>query len=405
MGYSPSQRHDIGLLALFRGGSYLGDAVALVTLYLRLAPGGHAWQIATLSIAASLPLVAFAPLAGYAVDRLPAKSLLTLLGLCEAAVCLGVGYWHGVASTILLMLALSSFVAFSMPGYSALVPYIAGEENVARSQGLMQSVAGVAAVAGPALGGLLVGSVGQSWPLYVDAMSFAVCALGTTLLHHDRLPSPGSAIERARSEQMTAGLTLLLTDRLLRPLVVTIAIFILSLGMVNVSEVFFVTRTLHASATLYGLIGASFGLGLIIGSLLAGRSSQGVVSLARTVLLAVLAIGVAIGAVGLVTHVYYIYPLMALAGVAEGIANVCAMTLFTLRTPERLRGRMFAGVNAIFTGGQLGATAAGGLVLLVFAPRTVFQIGGGLSSISVLILGPLALRASRAAHDREGGSH
>ena len=137
MAFTPLQRRDVRLLAGLRGVTFLGDSVALITLYLRLAPVGHAWAIAALSIAGTLPLVVLSPLAGQVVDRLPAKRLLTQLGFVEAAICVGIGYWHGMTATLLLMLALSSCVAFSFPGYSALVPTVAGEDNISRAQGLM----------------------------------------------------------------------------------------------------------------------------------------------------------------------------------------------------------------------------------------------------------------------------
>ena len=399
--YGTDQRRDIALLALLRGISLVGDSIALVALYLRLAPLGHAWLIAALAIAGSLPLVLLAPLAGWVADRLPAKRVLGALGLVEALICVGIGFWHGTAATLGLMFALTVAVAFSLPGYSALVPFVAGDENVVAAQSLMQSVQGVASVAGPALGGLLVGVIGQSNPLYIDGASFAIGAGLTLWLRHDRRPAPHCATEHSPSEKMTAGVSLLVHDQLLRPLVLNMFVFLLSLGMVNVAEVFFVTQTLHSSALDYGLVGASFGLGLVGGSLLARRLHQDTVRLARTVTISVVVIGVMIGAIGLIPSVGYIYPLLAGAGVAVGIVNVAAMTLFTLRTPEALRGRMFAAVGAIFTGAEVIATAAGGAVLVALAPRTVFQIGGGVATLTALVLGPLALRASVEAHRRE----
>lgn len=399
--YSASQRHDINLIAAFRGISFLGDAVAFVALFLRLAPLGHAWMIAALSMAGSLPLVVLTPVCGHVIDRVPAKAFLALLGLAEGVVCVGLAAWHGVAATLVLMFVLSSLGAFAYPGYAALVPFIAGEENVARSQGLMQSVQGVSNVAGPAVGGLLVGALGQSWPYLFDAVSFAVCALATTLLHHDRRPSPASDLARAETPRMTAGLRLIWNDDVVRPLIAAILIFMMAIGMVNVAEVFFITRTLLGSATLYGLVGASFGLGMVAGSLVAGRFSQQIVHLARAVLVSVLATGVFIGLAGFARHVVEVYPLMVIAGANIGIANVAGTTLFTVRTPEALRGRMFAAVNGILTGSQLGAIAAGGVVLTLVAPRTVYQIGGVAATASILVLGPLALRAARAAHQRE----
>ena len=102
---------------------------------------------------------------------------------------------------------------------------------------------------GPVLGGLLVGWSGQSWPLYLDAFSYALGALGTTMLHHDRRPSPSPTMERAVREDDGRRLA----DLARRPAA---------------------TQTLHASATLYGMIGASFGLGTVAGSLLARRLHQ-----------------------------------------------------------------------------------------------------------------------------------
>lgn len=398
--YTSVQTRDIRLLAALRGVSFLGDAVALVTLYLRLAHGGHAWAIASLSIAATLPLVLLSPVAGVVVDRLSAKRLLTALGLAEALICVAIGYWHALDVTILLMLALSSLVAFSFPGYSALVPFIAGDENIAHSQSLMQAVQGVANIMGPVLGGLLVGWFGQSWPLYLDAVSYGFCALGTTMLRHDRRPVERSR-EHTSSEGMMAGVLFIWRDGLMRPLQLTVMVFLLSMGMVNVAEVFFATRALHATAVLYGMIGASFGAGTVAGSLWARRLRQDLSSLARTGMISVAIVGFMIGVVGLVERIYLVFPLMAVAGVAVGVVNVAYITLFTLRTPEALRGRMFAATGALLTGSEIGATALGGLILTLVAPRTVFQIGGVASTLSVIVLGPLALRAGRAVHARE----
>lgn len=75
MALSTVQRRDIRLLAALRGFSMLGDEIALITLYLRVAHHGQGWMIAALLIAGALPLVALSPIAGAVVDRVPAKSL------------------------------------------------------------------------------------------------------------------------------------------------------------------------------------------------------------------------------------------------------------------------------------------------------------------------------------------
>ena len=398
MALAPAQRRDLSFVAALRGFSYLGDAVALIALYLRLAHGQDAsWGVAAVSIAAALPLVVLSPIAGFVVDHFALKRLLTSLCLCEAIVCAGIGLWHGRIVTIALMALLSCFVAFSFPGYSALVPTIAGEENIAKANSLMQTVQGIASVAGPGLGGLLVGVSGQSWPLYFDAISFAGAALGTVLLRTDRRPELGAERPKKGERDLGAGMRTLFGDQVLRPLMITFVIFLLSLIVINVAEVFFITRTLHSTALIYGLVSTAFGVGNIIGAVASSKVRQDDISLVRASLIGIVAIGIAIGSVGLVEHVGYVFPLLVITGIAVGVVNVATTTLLTTRTPEKTRGQMFAASNAIFTSAEIASTALGGVILTVLAPRTVFQIAGVVSTAAVLVLGPFTLRASRAA--------
>src|SRR5665213_4570785 len=101
MPFSPVQKRDLSLVAGLRGVSLLGDEIALIALYLRLAHGSHAsWAIAALSIGAALPLVLLAPISGFIIDHWPVKRLLVLLCLSEGVVCVGIGLWLGAVVTI-----------------------------------------------------------------------------------------------------------------------------------------------------------------------------------------------------------------------------------------------------------------------------------------------------------------
>jgi MFS family permease len=402
---SSVQKRDLTLVAILRGVSYLGDAIALVALYLRLAHGAHAsWAIASLSVAAALPLVVLSPISGFIIDHTPVKRLLVILCLFEGVVCIGIGLWHGRVVTVGLMALLSCFVAFSFPGYSALVPTIAGEDNLTAANSTMQSVQGIAAVAGPGLGGLLVGLLGQSWPLYFDAISFGLGALGTVMLVTDRRPHPGAERPKKGERDLGAGMRILFKDGVLRPLVITFVVFLLTLVMINVAEVFFITETLHSSALMYGLVGASFGAGNVVGAVASSKLKQDDVALAKASLVALIVVSIFVGLIGLVEHVGYLYPILVVMGIAVGLLNVAFTTLMTVRTPEAQRGRMFAASNAAFTSAEILGTVFGGLILTLVAPRTVFQIAGVVTTIVALLFGPIALRATRSAKYTELGT-
>ena len=378
--------------------------MALVALFLRISHHGRPWDIAALSIAAALPGVLLAPLAGVVVDSVSAKRLLSALCGAQALVCVALGWWHATWITVALMALLSCGGAFAYPGYTALVPTVAGEENIASAQSTMQAVQGVASTAGPAVGGLLVGLFGQSWPFYVDAATFVVAGVATLMLSTDRRPGPDRAHRVTAEHRLSAGMRLLVGDSLLLPLVICVTVFFLAYSMVNVAEVFFTVKTLHGTSLMYGFVGTSFGVGSVIGALGARRLDQSPVHLVRAALVGILVVSVSVGSVGLVEHVAFMYPLLFTSGVAVGVANVAFLTLYAVRVDEARRGQVFAAIGALFTSAEISATALGGLVLTVIAPRTVFQIAGVACTLTAVIAGPIALRASRRAHDVESSS-
>jgi MFS family permease len=183
--------------------------------------------------------------------------------------------------------------------------------------------------------------------------------------------------------------------------VITFVVFLLALVMINVAEVFFITKTLHSSAAMYGLVGTSFGVGNIIGAVGSRKIKQHDVSLAKTSLVGTIVISVMTGCIGLVDHVGYLFPILVILGVAVGLLNVSLNTLMTMRTPEAQRGRMFASSSAVFTSAQIIGTVFGGLILTLVAPRTVFQIAGVVTTVVAIVFGPLALRATRTAKNSE----
>jgi hypothetical protein len=77
-------------------------------------------------------------------------------------------------------------------------------------------------------------------------------------------------------------------------------------------------------------------------------------------------------------------------GLAHGVKNVMFRTLIHVRVPERLHGRAFAAYNGIRNSAELGAFAAGGLLVAAIGPRGTLLYAGGLSALAGII-GLLAL--------------
>jgi len=98
----------------------------------------------------------------------------------------------------------------------------------------------------------------------------------------------------------------------------------------------------------------------------------------------------------------YVFPIMAVTGVAVGVVNVRdGRTLFAVQTPELLRGPRLRrdGRDVHQRGDRL--DVLGGLLLTVVSPRTIFQLAGVVSTLTVGVVGPSSCVLSRRAHAPE----
>jgi hypothetical protein len=80
-----------------------------------------------------------------------------------------------------------------------------------------------------------------------------------------------------------------------------------------------------------------------------------------------------------------------MGGLAHGLKNVMFRSLIHVRVPDRLHGRAFAAYNGIRNSAELGAFAAGGVLVAAIGPRGTVAYAGGLSALAGLV-GLLALR-------------
>jgi hypothetical protein len=115
------------------------------------------------------------------------------------------------------------------------------------------------------------------------------------MLVTDRRPDPGVGYPKKGERDLGAGMRILFRDGVRRPLVTTFVVFLLSLVMINVVGVFFITKSRHSSALIYGLVGTSFGAGTVVGAAASSKLKQHDVSLARASLNGLFVISVMTG--------------------------------------------------------------------------------------------------------------
>ena len=382
------------MVAAGRGISVVGDEVAVIALALWAShEGAGAMVVAALVMAAALPQLLAAPVAGLLVDRLPARRLIASVSALQALVCLAlvpaVAAAH-IPVVLALVVTLNLGQTVATPAWQALVPAIVAPEQLTRALAALQSTTAAAALVGPAVGGLLVGATGTSAALVVDAVSFAVLAVAALLLRHDRRPESPAPGTRG---ELTAGIRVIAGDPVLRGVLVLVTAFVLTAGAVNVAEIFLITRTLGAGPAAYGAVGALFAAGLMLGAWLS-RRDRTVTAAARLLVGVTVSLALSLVVLGLAPTLVVAALASMAVGVCNGMLNVLGQSIFVRRAPKAVLGRVFAALQGVVGAAMLAATALGGVLLGVLDVRTLI-VGSGVAAVAVLLVVGRPLLAAR----------
>src|SRR3954454_10993227 len=249
--------------------SLLGDGAFLVALAWQVyALSGAAMAMSLVGIAMTVPTIVFLLVGGVASDRLDRRRIMLAADVARAA---AVGLlavltltgalelWH----VIVLVVAYGTGAAFFAPAFDAIVPELIPAEHLAQANALEQIVRPLAMrLAGPALGGMLVGAFGAGTAFALDAASFLVSAAALLAMRRGArtpVPAGGSVIADLR-----AGWAFVRRHTWLWATFASAAIaYLCFMGPVEVLLPLVVKQDLGGSAADLGIVFAAGGLGSV----------------------------------------------------------------------------------------------------------------------------------------------
>ena len=379
---------DFRLVAASVGLSALGDWVAIVALGLHVKEmTDSGFAVAALWVCLFGPSVLVAGHVGLLVDRLEATRLLAAVSAVGVAAAVAVAFSDALAPVLVLTALLGVVFATSQPAEFSLVPPLAGEARIQEANGHIETARYIGFGIGPLLGGLLFAAGGLELAMLVDAATFgfvAVAALGLRI----RRP-PAEVDETERAPRARDGIAFLFGDRLLS-LVMTVAFgSLLFMSAVWVAELFFVEDVLGRGDVSYGAMLSLWTFGMALGAMVLSRRVAPVaIAVAGLAAATIQGVGLALPALWL-SFAFYL-ACSFLGGLGHGLKNVMFRSLIHLRVPDHLHGRAFAAYNGIRNTAELGAFAAGGLLVAAIGARGTIAYAGGLSAL-VGLIGLLAL--------------
>ena len=163
--------------------SLLGDAVtpfALAWAVLDLTGSGR--DLGFVMAAKTAPLVLFLLVGGVFADRLPRRGVMLTadvvrMGVQAATAALLLSHTARIWELIVLQALAGTATAFFNPASTGLTPMTVSAERLQGANALRGMSMASTQLAGPALAGLLIVTVGAGYALAVDAASFGVSAL------------------------------------------------------------------------------------------------------------------------------------------------------------------------------------------------------------------------------------
>jgi hypothetical protein len=338
--------------------------------------------VGLLGIVELIPIVIGSLLGGAIADRIERRKLMfaAQAAIAASAAALAVISFVG-EPPVLLIYAFAALLAAGSSvdnvTRSAVVPALAKDRLRAAlsiSYGLHQ----VAAVVGPALGGVMIALIGIGSAYTIQAVGFLVM-LGITVALPRLDPAPTDAEHPPILRAIRDGLTFVRGNSALMG----------SFAIDLVAMTFGMPRALFAVLALTVYDAGASGTGLLYASVSAGATiaalSTGWVEharwLGRVVIGAVTVWGLAIAAAGFMPSIWPAAALLVVAGGADSISAVCRSIINQTVTPEQLRGRMSAIFMLVVTSGpRLGDLESGIAASLTTAGVAV--VSGGLACVA-----------------------
>jgi MFS family permease len=321
------------------------------------------------------PFMLFGLHSGVLADRFDNRRtvIVTQSGSLLVAAGLAVLAFSGVAEVwpyfVLAFLGGAALV-FDAPNRHALTFQLVGRDELPNAVALNSSLFNAGRIVGPAIGGVLIAAVGVGWCFAINAASFLAVLAGLLLMRPSELYTLERRTESKAGAAIREGLRYVWrTPEVLLVLAITTVVAATGFNFRVLLPVL-ADKTLHADASVFGLLFACFGVGALLGAL-------GAAAMSRASWRAVL-----VGSAGFSTAMLLLAPVRneAVAALLLLVIGFCFSTwtansqsILQLTAPDHLRGRVlslylfaFAGLSPV--GGLLaGWLASVGGTELAFA--------------------------------------
>lgn len=372
------------VLVVATGLAVLADGLFAIAVAWVLAASDQPGLLAAMLAVSAVVRLGLMRVGGALADRYSKATLLRVSAVVRAGTATAVAWSLSAdepAIALAAMAVLGVASAIHYPADRAVVVELVQDSGLNRANGILQTVMNTGNVAGPALGGALLASLGGSETILVAAGTYIAGALTLLFL---RVP------KHAHATQSPAGLWRSTIDGIRhatsdRPLfVLLMVIAMMNLGFVGpfaIAVPAHVVSNLGGHPATLAFLQAGFAAGSIAGAILIATIWKEPRPAIIPTSVAIIAAGMAV--LGLTTSPAVAVTALVIGGVASGVANVVLITAIQRRTDKNYIGRTMGLVTVMAMGLAPLSHALTGSALTAFSSTAVICAGTLITAIGV----------------------
>ena len=345
-------------ISLF-GSSIVGYAVIW---HITLETSSGFWTMMA-TIFSNLPQIIISLWGGALADRFNRKYMIMMADgfIALATLGLAISYWTGFQDKILLLIVMairSAGAGIQSPAVNAIYPQIVPKENLTKIQGINQTINAVCLLLAPAIGGVLLGSIGLVWAFMVDVVTAVIAITIMSIIKVER--QNVTVNTNSMISDIRAGIVYVLEHSELKKLIVFYAVAFILLTPAMVLSPLMVERTFGNEVWRLTANEIIWTIGSLVGGVFIAFRKQ-IKNKVFAIAVCFVAFGVTFGFMSIATNFVTYLILILISGFFMPILTTAQTVYVHEITEPNVLGRVFSII-------QIASTSALPIAILFLGP-------------------------------------
>ncbi|HEY2083426.1 MAG TPA: MFS transporter [Verrucomicrobiae bacterium] len=357
---------------------------------------GSVMNLGLVGLTQVAPMIFFTLPAGHMADNYDRKRIITLMTLALAASSLGLALISWLQADVLWMYVCLFFGAaartFISTAGASFLPALVDRKDLSRAVNWSATTYQLSSIIGPTTAGWIISAAGhRAFPVYAINACAALIFCGMMFQIHTH--HVVAVREKMSFKTLLTGFDFVFANKVILGIITLDMLAVLFGGATALLPVY-AKQILNVGSVGLGFLQSALPIGAVVCTFFLAHRRP-LQKAGRSMLLAVIAFGVATIGFGLSRWFWLSFLMLFICGAVDNISVVVRHTLVQLLTPDEKRGRVSA-VNSLFIGtsNEMGDFESGFVAQLcgpaigntVAMGTVISAVAGGFGTIAVVIL-------------------